>query len=279
LRQVWDGQDLGVMTRKRTLRATAPHICIIGHITADELNQEMDDLSTANGLANRFLFCCAQRSRLLPFGGGPEPATLDELRRRLALALDTAPRGEIGFDIAARTLWEAAYPDIAGERYGLFGALTSRGAPQIVRIALIYALLDGSPQIGQAHLEAALAVWQYAEASARFAFANRTGNPVADRILVSLRDAAPNGIATRELFALFDRHIGAAGINTALRQMQQQGLAEPRQTPASPLGGRPAVGGALKGGRFVRICSQLLRTQKTQRFRAAWRFVRICTHS
>ena len=44
----------------------------------------------------------------------------------------------------ARQLWESVYPDIARDRYGLFGALTSRAAPQIMRLSLIYALLDGS---------------------------------------------------------------------------------------------------------------------------------------
>jgi hypothetical protein len=240
LRQAWDGADLGVMTRKARLRASAAHICIIGHVTADELSLEMDDLSTVNGLGNRFLFCCAKRSRLLPFGGGTEPAVLDALRRRLAIALAAAPKGEIAFDIAARALWQSVYAGIAGERHGLFGALTSRAAPQVVRVALIYALLDGSERIGQAHLKAGLAVWRYAEASVRHAFRERTGNPVGDHILASLRDAGPAGLGKTQLFGLFGRHVNAGKINTALRQLEEQGFARKTQRPPGPHGGKPA---------------------------------------
>jgi hypothetical protein len=233
LRQAWDGQDLGVLTRKRTLRATAPHICIIGHITGDELNQLMDDLSTANGLGNRFLFCLAQRSKLLPFGGGLEPAVLDELRRRLAIALDMSPHGEIRLDVIARSLWATVYPKLATDQGGLIGALCARAAPHVMRVALTYALLDGSEMIGQAHLRAGLEVWRYAEASARYAFRDRTGNPVADRILTGLHDAGLAGLAKTQLFELLGRNVPAAAINTALRWLQEQGLAMPRQSPAA----------------------------------------------
>jgi hypothetical protein len=233
LRQAWDGQDLGVMTRKRTLHATAPHIAIIGHITADELNQQMDDLSTANGLGNRFLFCCVQRSKLLPFGGGAEPAVFDDLRRQLAHRLDLAPRGAIGLDDVARVLWARVYPTLAGDGGGLIGALCARAAPLVMRIALVYALLDGREVIGEAHLQAGLEVWRYAEASARYAFRDRTGNPTADRILAGLRDAGASGLAKTQIFELFARHANATGINAALRLLQEAGSAAPLPRPAT----------------------------------------------
>jgi hypothetical protein len=92
IRQAWDGHHLANMTRKSPLRATSPHICIIGHITSAELQEELNNTNAVNGLANRFLFCCARRSKFLPFGGSPEPIILEDLRRRLNRACDTAPR-------------------------------------------------------------------------------------------------------------------------------------------------------------------------------------------
>jgi hypothetical protein len=237
IRQAWDGLSLATLTRKSALRATRPHISIIGHITTAELQAELDDTDALNGLANRFLFVCARRSRLLPFGGTIEPDVLDELRRRLAFALDSAPRGAIGLDMAARRMWEAAYPDIARDRHGLFGALTSRAAAQIMRVSLIYALLDGSERIAEAHLRAGLEVWRYAEQSARFAFKDRTGGKVADTILAGLRDAGADGLAKTQMHALLGRHANAASINNALRQLEEQGYAK-RQAPVST-GGRP----------------------------------------
>jgi hypothetical protein len=41
---------------------------LVGHITRDELSRELTDTSAANGFANRILWACARRSKLLPDG-------------------------------------------------------------------------------------------------------------------------------------------------------------------------------------------------------------------
>ena len=70
IRDAWDCRDLAVLTKNNPTRATGPHISIIGHITVDELLAKMDRTSMTNGYANRFLFACVRRVRLLPHGGG-----------------------------------------------------------------------------------------------------------------------------------------------------------------------------------------------------------------
>ena len=66
-----------------------------------------------------------------------------------------------------------------------------RADPQSLRLALIYAVLDGSDGvIRPVHLKAALAMWQYYEDSARFIFGDSIGDPVADTILHALRNNA-----------------------------------------------------------------------------------------
>ena len=52
----------------------------------------------------------------------------------------------------------------------MLGAILGRAEAQVLRLALIYALLDGSAFIDEPHMLAALACWDYAEASARFVF-------------------------------------------------------------------------------------------------------------
>ena len=74
----------------------------------------------------------------------------------------------------------------------MFGAITSRAEAQVMRMACIYALLDQSVLIRKPHLEAALAVWGYAEDSARHVFGDATGDPVADQIRTAL-DQNPGG--------------------------------------------------------------------------------------
>ena len=66
------------------------------------------------------------------------------------------------------------------------------------------------------HLLAALAVWDYCEASARFIFGDALGDPVADEILRALRQAGEEGMtrtAIRE--NLFQRNMPARRIQRA----------------------------------------------------------------
>src|SRR5262249_12294343 len=83
--------------------------------------------------------------------------------------------------------WEAAYPDLSAERPGLLGAVVARAEPQVIRLALVYALLDCTHQIDVVHLEAAMAVWAYCEESATRIFGDSLGDPIADEILLALR--------------------------------------------------------------------------------------------
>jgi hypothetical protein len=52
----------------------------------------------------------------------------------------------------------------------LVGAVISRAEAQVIRLALIYAMLDQADRIETKHLQAGLALWEYADASARYIF-------------------------------------------------------------------------------------------------------------
>lgn len=69
IRDAWDHGRLRTMTRFDPLRATGAHISILGQIIAEELVRKLSDVESANGFANRFLFCCVRRSKYLPDGG------------------------------------------------------------------------------------------------------------------------------------------------------------------------------------------------------------------
>ena len=60
-----------------------------------------------------------------------------------------------------RIVWETIYGRLSEGQPGLLGAVTSRAEAQTVRLALIYALLDGASNIDLPHIMAALAVWEY----------------------------------------------------------------------------------------------------------------------
>ena len=102
--------------------------------------------------------------------------------------------------------------------------MTSRAEAHAVRLAALYAVMDCSHQIGAAHLKAALALWDYAEDSARYIFGDATGEPVADRIHEALK-AAPEGMTRTRISKLFGRHRDAAEIDRALQTLLTGGRA------------------------------------------------------
>jgi hypothetical protein len=99
IRSASDSGNFRTITRNEPITATGAHICIIGHITANELRAELTATDSANGFANRFLFMCARRSKALPFGGGPiNPDVQEGFARRIGRAVEGARRlGAVGW--------------------------------------------------------------------------------------------------------------------------------------------------------------------------------------
>src|SRR5215472_7041593 len=101
---------------------TAAFISIIGHITLTELRDMLDHASMANGFANRFLFACVRRSKLLPDGGAPDDEAAGKLGAATLEALTAAPtRERISMTDAAAQHWRQIYPQLSREQSGLFG--------------------------------------------------------------------------------------------------------------------------------------------------------------
>jgi hypothetical protein len=239
LRKAWDGSKLATMTRNSTLMATGAHISIVGHITEAELKARLTKTEMANGLANRFLIPLVKRSKLLPHGGHMlEPSAIAQLSERVNNAISFAKStGRARMTPEAMAMWEDIYPDLSADRPGMLGAITARAEAQTVRLALIYALLDHCDQIGVPHLEAALAVWRYCEASAARIFGNALGDPVADQIIRSLLATGKNGMTRTEISNLFGRNESSERIGAGLSLLQANGLAksESKATTGRPV--------------------------------------------
>src|SRR5262249_43220363 len=155
------------------------HISLIGHTTRQELLRYLTQTEAANGFGNRFLWACVRRSKYLPFGGRVvEMGRLSqELRRIVAEARQIE---EVQWSQAAGRLWWELYPELSAGAPGLFGAITGRAEAQVLRLATLYAVLDGRAYIQPAHLLAGLAVWAYCETSAALIFGRPSGDPLAD---------------------------------------------------------------------------------------------------
>jgi hypothetical protein len=149
IRQCWDTGNLRILTKKQAARATEAHISIIGHITKDELRRLLTDTAAGNGFANRFLWICARRSKLLPDGGTLHTMDFEPMIRRLHPAADFASKvGELRRDKQARAIWHSVYPSLSEGKPGLLGAVTSRAEAQTMRLACLYALSTVQPWCG-----------------------------------------------------------------------------------------------------------------------------------
>jgi hypothetical protein len=104
----------------------------------------------------------------------------------------------------------------------MLGAMTARAEAQVMRLACLHAALDQTCLVSPAHLQAARALWQYCEASVRYIFGERTGDPMADRILQALDEQGE--LARAAISDLFDRHMEQARLGQALELLKRARL-------------------------------------------------------
>ncbi len=235
LRRAWDGKPLGNLTKNSPARCVTPHVGVLAHVTRAELLRVLDSTDAANGFGNRFLWICVKRSKLLPEGGRLPDADREELIRATRAALAAARKvSEVRRDDEATALWAEVYPALSAAGTGLWGAMTDRAEAHVLRLSLLYALLDGSPVITAEHLVGALALWDYCAPSARFVFGDALGDPVADRILMALRGGGP--LDRTQLNELFGRHAKGPQLDRALAALLAAGKA---RTWSEATGGRP----------------------------------------
>jgi hypothetical protein len=237
LRCAWDGRPLALLTRTAPARATDAHVSVIGHITAEELRRHATTIELSNGFLNRFVLVACRRVALLPEGGDEHPLDA-RAQRALGRNLAKASRaGQVRLSPQARELWWELYARLAAENEtGTAGALQARAEAHLIRLALIYALADGGRQIAPEHLQAALALWDYAAASARWVFNKHTGDPLAEEIHAALT-RSPQGLTRTQIRDLHQRNLPAERVEQALAALAAAGRATRTLTPTT---GRPA---------------------------------------
>lgn len=222
LRQAWDGSKLEVLTRKDPLVAEDAHISIIAHITYDELKALLNPVDIKNGLGNRFLFFCSQRSKKLPEGSKINTETLAEFKVKIRNALEFAKnQKEIDFSHCGRERWFEIYEELSEERFGIVGDLTGRAEAQVRRVAMILALMNHETSITAECLDAAYSVFQYTVSSIEYIFGNSFGDPVLDTILNLLKEAGEAGLTSTELSQKFSNNYS---ISTKLEFLLQKDL-------------------------------------------------------
>jgi hypothetical protein len=225
IRQLFDRLTLRVKTRKDPLEAKGAFGSFVGHITLEELHARLADVQIANGFANRFTFVCAKRGPLLPDGGNLQFTEVVRLGAKLRAALDLArTRLEMKRSPEFAQAWRWLYKRFPDEP-GLAGTIVARAEVHTLRLALIYALLDGAVTVNVEHLIAGYAFWAYCEDSARHIFGRKLGDDVRQRLIDEIRARYPSGLDRTAQHELFQRHVPEARIKDAREWMVAHKLA------------------------------------------------------
>jgi hypothetical protein len=225
LRAAWDGWTLEPLTKSDRIRATDPHICLIAHITREELNQLLTSSDIWNGFANRFLWVAVRRAKAVAFPKAMADEDVKRIGAELARVVEYAhgrdrDSARLIMSNSAQTHYVDCYAELTQECPGILGAVTSRAAAQAQRLAMTYALLDGADRIEQQHVEAGLTFWRYCFDSARYIFKGAEIDPVAQTIIQAL---AIGPRTQTEISGLFDRHLPKERLATVLADLQERG--------------------------------------------------------
>jgi len=202
--------------------ATGAHVSLLAHVTPIELLSILNRVEVGNGFINRMLFIESRETKRMPRAIVPDWLEYPELIRNIKDAIEFAKNsGRMQWSHESGTMWDNWYKTrhISG---GSIGSILARAEAHVLRLAMIYALLDWRTEISVRHLKAAMAVWDYAAQSAKRIFGNTTGDKLADRIYAfTLR----NGASSRtDIHEALNRNVSSADIDMALFTLVGSGL-------------------------------------------------------
>ena len=234
LRKCWDGGDLAPMTKNNRLKATDPHINAIGHITQYELKHLMSDSDIHNGLSNRFLWVCVRRTQKLAYPKPMDESKVYALAIRLSDALVKAEtKGIVELTTAARQFWDVQYHIVSTDKPGVLGSITSRSEAYVLRLALLFCLLEGLNEIERQHIQAGIDLIEFCNKSVEFIFstpADSEAGTDADKLLTAL-NAKP--MTQTEISQLFNRHKSRREMAELLTDLQTLNKIRKQKTPGS----------------------------------------------
>lgn len=220
IRCFWDNGDYAPLTKNNPITVKGAHINIITHITMQELAVCLGDVQVVNGFGNRFLWICARRSKLVAMPPRMPETELAPIQREIwRLVAQAQKRGAMTMTANALEKWEGIYPEISKEHTGLAGSIINRGEAQTMRLALVYALMDGQNCIDEPHLNSALAMWGYAQDSALYIFGERAADPLEEKLLEILKQGP---LSATDLSAAFSRNIPKERLQPLLQQLEAQ---------------------------------------------------------
>lgn len=222
LRKAWDGGVLQSLTKNNRIKSTDPHINLITHITGFELRKVLVETEVHNGLANRFLWVCSRRTGLVADPKRADASDVQKIASKITTAIKTAKRNQpLSKDADAQKRWPEIYKSVSIDEVGRAAHFTARGEAHLLRMALIFALLECRGSIQQKDLESAYKLWRYCDGSVRHIFCSAEGiegDPDAQKILDELKKQGE--MTQTQMHALFSRKKAKEELNSLLSQLE-----------------------------------------------------------
>ncbi len=228
LRETYDGKPVSNerADEQESIRVDDPYaLSLLGDVTPWELQEVIEGVDFANGVANRFIWCSARRAKTLPHGGRPPDYT--ELAKRLNRMVIQGQLGEITYSETGQAAWDAWIETLPLEDSGKLGSACGRSRANALRLAVLFTVLDetrdmtSSPRIETRHVHAATSIIdRHRETVAWFLGRPAGALPKAMgesdksalwRKVEKLRGAVVNGkITDTEMHRLFSNNLTAA---------------------------------------------------------------------
>jgi hypothetical protein len=105
----------------------------------------------------------------------------------------------------------------------------------VMRLAVLYAVLDGSSQVQLTHLQSAEALWRYCEGSARFLFGARDQDGRSTdthKLLQALQQAGADGLSRAAIFRrVFQCNTPRSEIDAMCATLRTGGYASMQERP------------------------------------------------
>lgn len=242
LRRAWDGGDLAPMTKNNRLKATNPHINVLAHITQFELKCLMSQSDIHNGLSNRFLWACVRRTKKLAF---PEPMSnqdVDMLANELVKAMKhSEQQGEMKLSTQARDYWSVKYHEVSQDKHGVIGSITSRSEAYVMRLSLLFALLDCAEQIEQVHIEAACVLVEFCNKSVEFTFSSPAESEAGTDAEKLLKALSIRPLSQTDISVLFNGHKKKPELTTLLNELQSMNRIKCESVDGAKKGSKKAI--------------------------------------
>lgn len=226
LRRAWDALcALSPMTKNNRLSSTNPHINLLAHITRQELTLLLGEADRYNGYANRFLWCCVRRTKRLPEPKKMDDSELTEISKKIANNFcNIADKNEIILSAETNELWHKLYYEVSVDLPGIIGSMTSRAETQILRIAMIYCLIDGTTNISSNHLEAAFAVWNFSKESTVYLFSFHNPEDRDPETTLFIDALSEKDLSQSDVSNLFCGHKTSRELNVFLSELESMNL-------------------------------------------------------